>query len=209
MARADSGRTYRGMTAEERAGQRRRRLLDAGLELFGTKGYAATSIPALCAEAGVSPGHFYEAFPSREAVLRAVYEEIVAESSGGAEASVEADGDPLARIRTGLERFVAPLLADERKARVQFLEVVGVSAEFEVLRREVLRAFAGRIELAASAILGEEALAGRELGIVAMALVGATNEPLSDWFARPAAERPPIDRVLEELSRVYAAALVG
>lgn len=37
---------------------RYRLLLRAGLELFGTRGYAATSIAALCSEASVSTRNF-------------------------------------------------------------------------------------------------------------------------------------------------------
>jgi hypothetical protein len=40
-----------------------------------------------------------------------------------------------------------------------------------------------------------------------MALVGATNEPLSDWFVTAEADRPPMDEVLDELTRVYVAVL--
>ena len=47
-------RGYGGRSAAERRAERRERLLAAGLELFGTRGYAATSIERLCAAASVS-----------------------------------------------------------------------------------------------------------------------------------------------------------
>ena len=37
-------RDYDGKTAAERIAERRERLIDAGVELFGERGYAATSI---------------------------------------------------------------------------------------------------------------------------------------------------------------------
>ena len=37
-------RDYDGKTAAERVAERRERLIDAGIELFGERGYAATSI---------------------------------------------------------------------------------------------------------------------------------------------------------------------
>ncbi len=72
--RAPGGRTYRGRSPEERRAERRERLLEAGLKLFGGEGYAATSIERLCAHARVTARHFYEEFPTREALLLAVFD---------------------------------------------------------------------------------------------------------------------------------------
>ena len=43
------GRPWRGQSPQERRDSRRRRLLDAALDLFGTTGYPATSLTALWA----------------------------------------------------------------------------------------------------------------------------------------------------------------
>lgn len=75
------GRPWRGKSPQERRDARRRRLLDAALELFGTTGYAATSVTTLCARAGVSPRHFYELYAGREQLLADLYDEIVRETA--------------------------------------------------------------------------------------------------------------------------------
>ncbi|MGZ6827110.1 MAG: TetR/AcrR family transcriptional regulator, partial [Mycobacteriales bacterium] len=72
---ADAGRVYGGRSEEERRADRRARLVAAGLELFGTEGWAGATIERLCAGAGVATRSFYEEFSSREALLRAVYED--------------------------------------------------------------------------------------------------------------------------------------
>ena len=69
-------RSYAGRTAAERRAERRERLLEAGLQLFGTDGYAATSIEKLCAAAGVSTRSFYEEFDGREALLMALHDRV-------------------------------------------------------------------------------------------------------------------------------------
>ena len=51
QSRVDPERTYRGITPAQRQAARRERLMDAGLELFGTVGYARTSIRAVSAAA--------------------------------------------------------------------------------------------------------------------------------------------------------------
>ncbi|HWG94520.1 MAG TPA: TetR family transcriptional regulator, partial [Mycobacteriales bacterium] len=62
MTTATSGRVYGGLTAEERAAQRRSRLLAAGLEVFGTVGYAGATQRAVLQQAGLGERYFEESF---------------------------------------------------------------------------------------------------------------------------------------------------
>ncbi len=54
----------------------RQRILDAAQSLFHRDAYQAVGINAICAEAGVVKGSFYHFFPSKQALLTAVLEEI-------------------------------------------------------------------------------------------------------------------------------------
>lgn len=56
-------RDYDGKTADERVAERRARLIDAGLELFGEHGYAGTSIRAVLRQSGLRDRYFGKAFP--------------------------------------------------------------------------------------------------------------------------------------------------
>jgi len=49
-------------------GGARRKLLDASLDLFRERGYAATSVDELCAAAGVTKGAFFHHFASKDAL---------------------------------------------------------------------------------------------------------------------------------------------
>ena len=53
----------------------RRLLLDSGLELFKTKGYAATTIDDIAKAAGTTRVTFYAYFPSRADLMKAVIDE--------------------------------------------------------------------------------------------------------------------------------------
>src|ERR1700685_3533754 len=70
-------RPYRGVSATDRRDQRRQRLIDAGLQLFGTRGVAAVGIVDVCAEAGLTKRYFYENFASIDKLADAVFEHVI------------------------------------------------------------------------------------------------------------------------------------
>ncbi|HEY0227294.1 MAG TPA: TetR family transcriptional regulator [Mycobacterium sp.] len=69
-------RDYDGKTADERVAERRARLIDAGLEVFGEHGYAGTSIRAVLRQSGLRDRYFGESFPDLDSLLAAVYDQL-------------------------------------------------------------------------------------------------------------------------------------
>lgn len=57
----------------------RAKLLEAALELFASRGYAATSVDAIAEAAGVSVGLLYYHFKSKPAVLHSIFEQSLAD----------------------------------------------------------------------------------------------------------------------------------
>ncbi|MBK7977635.1 MAG: TetR/AcrR family transcriptional regulator, partial [Deltaproteobacteria bacterium] len=72
-----AGRSYRGKAAGDRSAERHRRFVEAGLELFGNHGFSATTVKALCTEAGLTERYFYESFANREELFLEVATECV------------------------------------------------------------------------------------------------------------------------------------
>jgi AcrR family transcriptional regulator len=183
------GRRYGGKSAAQRRVERRRQLLDAALALFGTAGYAATTIEQLCAEGRLNPRYFYEQFDGREALLEAVYDrhvEAVLEQVASAVAGAPAE--PRARLRAGLTVFVDATLADERATRI------------EQRRREVLRAYADFIAGQAAGLQPPMMGPGVDPRLAAVALVGATDGLIIDWLnQRPRGDRAQIVTTLIEI----------
>jgi AcrR family transcriptional regulator len=60
--------------------ERRRELIASAQKLFYTKGYESTSVSDIVHEAGVAKGTFYYYFDSKQAVLEAMVDELVAYS---------------------------------------------------------------------------------------------------------------------------------
>ena len=179
------GRRYGGKTAEERRAVRRQQLLDAGLELFGTIGYAATTIEQLCATARLHPRYFYEQFDTRAALLQAVYDRHVEAVFAHVTKALErAPRDPRERLRAGLTAFVNATITDERAARINYFEMVGVSPQLERRRREVLGTYANLVAAEAVAVGPRGALPDVDPMLGAVALVGATDGLIIDWLTR-------------------------
>ena len=136
-APASGERLRRGLTLEQRRAQRRDDLTSAALELFGTKGYASTSIDELCRTAFVSTRNFYEEFDGREAVLAAVITRIdddLRRALGMAFANL---GDhSVDRLRAGVETVVRLLMEDEAKARIVLVEASAPTQDQVRWRRE-------------------------------------------------------------------------
>ena len=67
---------------QKRADEKKFRILDAALSLFGTKGFHGTTAKAIAAEAGVATGSFYRYFRDKKAVFMAVCMRMEAELGG-------------------------------------------------------------------------------------------------------------------------------
>jgi AcrR family transcriptional regulator len=201
-------RTYAGKTLQERRTERRERLLDVGLQLFGTRGYAQTTIEQICAAARLNPRYFYEEFETREALLGAVYERHVRAVAERVRSAIEAaPRDPRVRLEIGLRAFLDGSLADERAARINYFEVVGVSPELERLRRRVLGEYAVLIAGQLRDLANGSPLSGGDVRLTAVALAGATDGLVIDWLSGE--RRYDREAITATLLEVFGAALSG
>jgi AcrR family transcriptional regulator len=93
------------------ARENRERLLAAALELL-TESPAQASLSAVAARAGVGIGTLYRHFPTRDALVEAVFRNEVARLSDGA-AKLLRDKPPEAALETWLERYAALVATKE------------------------------------------------------------------------------------------------
>jgi len=195
------------MTAAERREQRHEALLEAGLELFGTVGYANTSVRAISAAASLNSRYFYESFPDREALLRAVYERVIQELATAAREAT-AGADTIEEIaRAGIKTTWAILTGDRRKARVIAIEVVGVSDRMERLRRDYRHAFADILVSNSLSIAPPGVRLRFDPVLNARAMTGAAMEVLVDWINGDV--DAGIDEIVEQLTQLFTAAAIA
>nr|WP_198428693.1 TetR/AcrR family transcriptional regulator [Nocardia bovistercoris] len=196
------------MSPEQRIAQRRARLIDAALELYGTHGYAATSIERLCAVANVSTRSFYEDIGSREALLIALVDRTTEQAVDAALAALDAARDqPLrTRVTAGFRAYLAVTCHDMRTARVNYVEVVGVSETVEQWRRQQRRLLSGLLIGEAERAVARGEIRARRFDLFALAVIGAVNslaQELGD--ASDAEPSVTLDEICDEISHLVNA----
>jgi hypothetical protein len=111
--------------------------------------------------------------------------------------AIDGAGDDRARrLEVGLRAFVEATLDDERGARVNYFEMIGVSRELDQLRRRVLGDYAQLIASEAPDGLGVV-----DTRMAAVALVGATDGLIIDWLSGERAW--PRDAIVTTLVAIF------
>jgi AcrR family transcriptional regulator len=111
-------------TLEDRAATRRATLVEAGIELLGTEGAAGVTVRAVCRAAKLTERYFYESFDGRDALLRAVHDQVASEARDAIVAAVAsaASSDPERVALSAVAAFTTFLEADPRRGRVLLSE---------------------------------------------------------------------------------------
>ena len=164
----------------ERAGDRRRELLDAAVQVFARKGFRAARVGDIAEEAGVAHGLLYHYFRSKDEVLETIFREtwqqFVAESE-----RIEASGVPL---REQLRRFARIYLG----SWLMTPELIGVLVR-EIARSpqvgervdEIRAVFLSLQRMIEAAKERGEVRADCETTFATWAVYGALEEILTGW----------------------------
>lgn len=114
-------RPYRGVDPAERRAQRRRRLLEAGLELLGgeQRDPAELTVRAICREAGLTMRYFYESFTDKDDFVSAVFDWVVSDIAATTQAAVAA-APRRDQTRAGMANIVRTVSEDPRVGRLLF-----------------------------------------------------------------------------------------
>lgn len=175
-------RVYNGLTADERAARRREKLVEAAIELMGSRGAAATTVTAVCAESGVTSRYFYQLFADRNALLRAVsdrlgtvlYDVIV-------QAIPQSGSTPDTLTHPPIHALVELMQRDRGLARIVFVES-STEPILRQLRSEIMAGLANLILDQARRHLNISDSATEATQLVATLGVGGLFEVLRRWL---------------------------
>jgi AcrR family transcriptional regulator len=195
------------VSAGERIAARRAKLLDAGLELFGTRGFAATGVKDVCREAGLTDRYFYESFAGGGALFLAVFDQVTDDLFRAvAVAAAEAGDDPERQLRSAIGAFVGPLAADPRKPRLVFAEAAAAGPEAAAHMRTTLRRFAQLVAATTRTHLPPET-PEEDIQLVALSLVGLLERVVAEHV--DGALDVPLPRIVERCVALYVKLLAA
>lgn len=158
----------------ERGRATRERLVAAGRELFGERGYDATSIEAILEAAEVARGALYHHFPNKEALFDAVLERVTIEAASTVAKTARAAPDPVAGLRSGCAAWLQMAL-DPATQRIVLLDapvVVGWRRWRELDEKHTL----GRLRANLHDIAESGRLPTGDVDVLAHMLLAAVNE---------------------------------
>jgi AcrR family transcriptional regulator len=174
-------RRYGGATGPERAARRRTQLLDAALELYGTRGFSGTSVKDICREAALTDRYFYESFRDSRDLFTSLYDHVTAELFARVAEEVAAvPARPRRQARAAIETFVGALAEDRRKARIVFAEPSAAGDEAERHVRTTLNRFSKLVAATAAPHLPADT-PSRLVDLGAVSLVGAIERVIIEW----------------------------
>ncbi len=173
---------WNGLSPEERQRERRRLLIDAAFDLLASEGQAGTTVRAVCAHARLNPRYFYESFDELDALLIAVYDDVIEQLHNEIRAGVrDAGDDPDAAVRGSVEATIRFVDADRRRGQILYVEALGN----EALNRRRMNAGFDLVEaVERDAARRRGAPAGSEqIGRIGAALlVGGFSEIVAAWL---------------------------
>lgn len=198
-------RNYRGISAADRQSARRRQLLDAALEIVGTRGAERATMTAICAQASLTERYFYESFRARDELLLAMVDEIAEQVRVAALAALhDTDGDAAARARAAIAAFAALLTDDPRKGRAALIESTTLPS-LRQRRHELFGGFAALVATQAKTLFGDAALPEPQDEMSALLLVGGLGELLTAWLQGETSAE--VEDIVDVATRWFAAGM--
>lgn len=190
-------RVYRGRNAEQRSEERRQRLIEAASMLYGSAGYHATSVKAVCQQAGLTERYFYESFANSEELLRACAEQALAAVRAAVSAAVGKPRSRVEALRVAGRVYCRELQAKPAMARLTLIEIEGVSAAMESYMRAQWHDTAALIEQLLRVEAPDPATRTRQPTLVAIGMMGALYQLAKEWVRD--GYRMPVEDIVDAL----------
>jgi AcrR family transcriptional regulator len=115
-----SVRPYRGVQPGDRLAERRRRLLEAALDILGAQPEPAElTVRGVCRGAGLAARYFYESFTDKDDLVSALFDSVTADIAATTQAAMAA-APPDQQTRAGMGNIVRAIEDDARIGQLLF-----------------------------------------------------------------------------------------
>ena len=166
---------------QTRSETRRRRVLDAALEVFTRDGYGDTLVDDIARASDTSKGGVYFHFPSKQALFLSLLDEAARLLLDRAERAMAAEHDPIARGDAALKAVLKTFGGHRKLARLLLVDALGAGHEFNAKLAELHEAFAALIRRQLDEAVALGALPPLDTEVASVAWFGAVNQVVTRW----------------------------
>ena len=176
-------RQFKGMTLTERKQARREKLIEAGIEAYGTHGFFSVTVKDICNEAKLTERYFYESFKKSENLFQTIFLQLVEKMQQTLMQSVmQGSPDPKKMIESGLNGFFALLEDDPRTARIIYIDAMLVQElHNHATIQETMSRFDRMIHAFVTLMMPHISLSEKEISLIATGLNGYVTQVAVRW----------------------------
>jgi AcrR family transcriptional regulator len=188
-------RRYGGVLPEERQRLRRAKLIEGALEVFGTKGFHATTVREVCVAAHLTERYFYESFKTLPQLFLATYAELRQQLMDRTLAALsQAPPTPLGMLEPAMRVFLEFIRDDPRRGRIMLVDSLGVSDEVAAMSGATARDYSTMMRQHLHLLVPKDRREAVSLDLLADGMIGLNVLLAARWMQDGFAQ--PIDRVV-------------
>lgn len=188
-------RRYGGVLPEERQRLRRAKLIEGALEVFGTKGFHATTVREVCVAAHLTERYFYESFKTLPQLFLATYTELRQQLMDLTLAALaQSEPTPLGLLEPAMRVFLAFIRDDPRRGRIMLVDSLGVNDEVAALSGATARDYSALMRQHLHLLVPRDRRDDVNLDLLADGMIGLNVLLAARWMQDGFAE--PIDKVV-------------
>ena len=196
-------RQFKGLSLSERKQARREKLIEAGIEAYGTHGFFSVTVKDICLEAKLTERYFYESFKKSEQLFQTIFLKLIDELQQNVmQAIMQASTDSKKMIEAGLTALLLTLKNNPRMARIIYIDAMLVQElHNQATIHETMMRFDRMIHAFVMLMMPNIDRSEREISMVATGLNGYVTQIAIRWVMSD--YKQPMDEVLSSCSVVF------
>ncbi|MFV5491316.1 TetR family transcriptional regulator [Acinetobacter sp. ASP199] len=198
-------RQFKGLSMAERQQARREKLIEAGIQAYGTHGFFSVTVKDICTEAKLTERYFYESFKKSEHLFQTIFLKLIDELQQNVmQAMMQASSDPKKMIEAGLTALLTTLRDNPRMARIIYIDAMLVQElHNQATIHETMGRFDRMIQAFVMLMMPNLSRSEREISLVSTGLNGYVTQIAIRWVM--SGFKQSMEEVLSSCSIVFLA----
>lgn len=200
-------RQFKGLSLSERKQARREKLIEAGIEAYGTQDFFAVTVKDICNEAKLTERYFYESFKKSDELFQTIFLKLIDQLQHNVmQAIMQASTDPKKMIEAGLTALLTTLKDNPGMARIIYIDAMLVQElHNQATIHETMLRFDRMIHAFVMLMMPNINRSEREISMISTGLNGYVTQIAIRWVV--SGFKPSMEQVLSSCSVVFLALL--